>query len=188
MRIYYQSNHDAPTVYVIFEADTLPDNVEVVEDVAKLTREGRLIGYNLFHLDLGRPFGMIPAPTKELDIINERLTKSGFEPISKPESSGYVIREIKTKEEHPLDERSSILTLDDGSSTVTRYPNVEPGKCIVVVTDGTMKFDGTTFNKKVVKNIPIDVEVCSPSDLRLSDDFKSAYLIVDKAPGEDFFA
>jgi len=97
---------------------------------------------------------------------------------------------VKTIEEHPLDERSSILTLDLGDhelQTVTRYHNFEVGSALVVAIDGCIKFDGTLFEKKVVRNIAIDCEVCCEADLRIGEEYKAAFLPETHIAGSDFF-
>ena len=81
------------------------------------------------------------------------------------------------KEEHPLYERKSILTLDAGKrlSTVTGYQNVEVGDYIAILLPGP-RMDGTYFAPRVEKNIAIDCEVCSPKDLRLGGRRHRRYL------------
>lgn len=104
------------------------------------------------------------------------------------EPTNFVYAKVLSKEEHPLYERKSILTLDDGKrlSTVTGYQNVEVGDYIAILLPGP-RIDGTYFAPRVEKNIAIDCEVCSEKDLRLGDDGTKAYIGKDKEAGQPVF-
>lgn len=104
------------------------------------------------------------------------------------EPTNFVYAKLLSKEEHPLYERKSILTLDAGKrlSTVTGYQNVEVGDYIAVLLPGP-RMDGTYFAPRVEKNIAIDCEVCSEKDLRLGEDITKAYIGKDKEAGQPVF-
>ena len=191
MRLFYQNSQEGKTLYVVFVPNDIPDKVTKVGNVVKLEKGGALVGYNLFNIELDETMGMVVNPKEaSLAKVNEELSKAGFAPLDAPKDSLYHVVKVVKKEEHPLDERSSILTLDDGGktlSTVTRYQNISEGDKIVVALDLCQKFDGTLFNKKVVRNIPIEAEVCSPADLRLGEESRAAYIENNLQEGQDFF-
>ncbi len=193
-RLFYNHENVGDVLFIVIDPERYPDHVKKVGEVTALYQGEDLVGINLF--DFGKTAkikasGMIVAPEDILvDVINDKLVNAGLEKLPYCHETGYVVAEVVGKEEHPLDERSNILTLkikEKTLSTVSRYQNIEIGSRIVVVTDGVMRFDGTAFHTKVVKNIPIDCEVCCEKDLRIGEEFKAAFLVADKEPGADFF-
>ena len=130
------------------------------------------------------------------DGLNVRLSSKDEEVLKgylgahyeSPEPTNFVYAKVVSKEEHPLYERKSILTLDAGRrlSTVTGYQNVEVGDLIAILLPGP-RMDGTYFAPRVEKNIAIDCEVCSPKDLRQGDDGTKAYIGNDEEAGKPVF-
>lgn len=193
-RLFYNHENVGDVLFVVLDAHAYPDKSESKGDVTALYKDGKLIGVNLFNFTKTvklKVQGMIVTPDDKLiDVINALLSAANVPALPYCRDSGYKIAVVKNIEEHPLDERSSILTLDLGDKelcTVTRYQNVEIGKPIVVAIDGCVKFDGTLFEKKVVRNIPIDCEVCCAADLRLGEEFKAAFIPETNIAGSDFF-
>ena len=194
-RIYYSKNLNDDTLFVVIHADMTPDRVEKKEDVVALYAGDELIGINLLnaskYIDID-PKGMIAKEEQGLlDKLNACFVPAGLPALEKNEASGYAVAKILKLEEHPLDEKKQIVTLSLGGKTLettTRYQNIEEGALVVVALDGCYKFDGTCFKAGIIRNIHQDCELCSPSDLRLGEDYKTAYLPLDKKEGEDFFA
>lgn len=193
-RLFYNRESVGDVLFVVIDPLSYPDRQVRKDEVVALYKGDKLVGINLF--DFGKTAkikasGMIIDPEDVLiDVINAKLENAGVEKLSYTRDSLYKVAEVVAKEEHPLDERSNILTLSLGQSqltTVSRYPNIEVGSHIVVAIDGCVKFDGTPFTKKVVKNIPIECEVCCEKDLRIGEEFKAAVLVPELEAGSDFF-
>ena len=193
-RLFYNHESVGDVLFVVLCPDRYPDRVENKGEVVALYQGDDLVGINLF--DFGKTCkikasGMIVAPEDILiDIINDKLVNAGLEKLPYCRDTGFTVGEITNLEEHPLDEHSHIVTLkvkEKTLTTVSRYQNLEIGSKIVVVTDGAMKFDGTQFKAKVVKNIPIECEVCCEKDLHIGDEFKLAFIPEGKEAGQDFF-
>lgn len=193
-RLFYNHENVGDVLFVVIDPERSPDRVETKGEVTALYQGEELVGINLF--DFGKTAkikasGMIVAPEDILiDVINDKLVNAGLSKLPYCHESGFKVATIAKLEEHPLDERSHIVTLkikDQTLSTVSRYSNLEEGMKIVVVLDGVMKFDGTAFRKKVVKNIPIECEVCCEKDLRIGEEFKAAFIPEGKEEGDDFF-
>ncbi len=194
-RFFYNPENVGDVLFVVFDPETIPNKVDEHEGLTALYRDGTLVGVNIFGVkeEFGlREKGMIvKIPETLLAKVNEKFSKNGIKPLEINENSGYLVAEVTKLEEHPLDERSNIVTLDIAGkelTTVSRYANLRPGLRIVVAIDGCIKFDGTAFHKKVVRNIPIECEVCSPFDLRVGEEGKAAFEVADKPSGTDFFA
>ena len=193
-RLFYNHENVGDVLFVVIEPQSYPDRSVTKGEVTALYKGDALVGINLF--DFGKTAkikatGMIIAPEDILiDVINAKLENAGLEKLPYTRATGYRVAEVTEMEEHPLDERSNILTLQVGEeklTTVSRYQNIAVGSHIVVVTDNVIKFDGTTFNKKVVKNIPIEAEVCSAADLKVGEESKEAYLVPQLPSGADFY-
>ena len=194
-RFFYNPDNVGDVLFVVVDPEAIPNKVVERDGLTALYRDDVLVGANLF--GVGEAFGLtekgmiVKIDEKLFCNVNEQFSKNGLEPLAKNVDSGYLVARVTKLEEHPLDERCNIVTLDLGGkelTTVSRYANLEEGMRIVVAIDGCIKFDGTAFHKKIVRNIPIECEVCSPFDLRLNEEGKSAFVVTDKAPGEDFFA
>ena len=192
-RLFYNRENVGDVLFIVLDALAYPDASKTNGEVTALYKGDELIGINLFNFSKTvkiKAHGMIVTPEDVLiDVINSKLQNAGLPMLPYTRESGFVVAEVNNIEEHPLDERSNILTLKVGEktlSTVTRYQNISIGSHIVVVCDGAIKFDGVLFQKKIVKNIPIECEVCCEADLRIGEEFKSAFL-VDLPSGTDFF-
>ena len=194
-RFFYNPDNVGDVLFVVVDPEAIPNKVVEHDGLTALYRDDVLVGANLF--GVGEAFGLmekgmiVKIDENVICNVNELFSKNGLAPLEKNVDSGYLVAEVTKLEEHPLDERCNIVTLNLGGkelTTVSRYANLEVGLRIVVAIDGCIKFDGTAFHKKIVRNIPIECEVCSPFDLRLSEEGKSAFVVTDKAPGEDFFA
>ena len=193
-RLFYNHESVGDVLFVVIDALSYPDETKTVGDVTALYKEGKLIGVNLFRFGKTvkiKANGMIVAPENVLiDVINDKLAEAGVEKLPYAKESGYVIAKVENAEEHPLDEHARILTLNIGTKTITtvsRYQNFGIGDYIVVAVDGCIKFDGTVFASRVVKNIPIEAEVCSSADLHIGEESKAAFLPEEKTAGADFF-
>ncbi len=194
-RLYYNYKTNGDILFLVIDPLAYPDEVKEKDDVVCLYSKGELIGINF--LSIGKKVkihaeGMIVNPLDEvIDILNNVLKNASFD-IVLPyvRNSFYKIARIEKKEEHPLNERMSILTLNLGDktlSTVTRYQNVNEGDKVLVALDNCLRYDGSIFKARVERNIPIECELCSEKDVRLGEESKAA-LIIDKGnPGEDFF-
>ena len=97
--------------------------------------------------------------------------------------------EVTKIEEHPLNAKLDIVSLkglDKEYSTVTRYKNIKVGDHVVATLDGASRLNCSLFVSRIERNIPIDVELNSPLDLGLGDDYKNAY--ISQLPiGSDIF-
>ena len=194
-RFFHNPDNVGDVLFLVIEPETIPNRVEEHEGVTLLYHDKRLIGANFFglpsELNLSEKGMIVKIPENVFFNVNQRLEKVGIHPLEKADSSGYIVAKVTKLEEHPLDERCNIVTLDLGGkelTTVSRYANLKEGLLVVVAIDGCIKFDGTAFHKKIVRNIPIECEVCSPFDLRLSEEGKAAFEVAGLEAGNDFFA
>ena len=193
-RLFYNHENVGDVLFIVIDPLAYPDRTVRQGEVAALYKGDELVGINLFGFGKTakiKAAGMIVAPEDVLiDVINAKLENAGLAKLPYTRKTGYTVAEVTAMEEHPLDERCNIVTLTDGEktlSTVSRYQNISVGSRVVTVGDGVMKFDGTVFQKKVVKNIPIECELCSAADLKIGEEFKEAFLVDELPAGADFF-
>ena len=193
--VFYNSSLDEAFLADSSLSLTKPKEIKDLGDGLFALLDGdKAIGFNLKHpkehgLELSD--GLNPVLKGDNKATLEKLLLSkGYAGLGYGESSHFLVAKITKEEEHPVFESSRILTLSIGGktlSTVTRYANCHVGDKIVVKTEG-YRFDGTVFEARVEKNIPIECEVCSPLELRLSEEGKKAHIEYSKEEGEDFFA
>lgn len=195
-RLFYDYPVSGDVLYVVMEPESYPDEVVKKGNSAYLYKEKKLIGLNLF--DISKivkihASGLLVTPDDKLiDIVNSILSQTGGPRLDYCRESGYRVLAVSSLEEHPLDEKKSLVKLKAGDSlidTVTGYQNIKVGDLVVAVLDGTIKFDGTLFKASNVRNIPQEAEIMSEKDLHLGEDNSKAYL-ADPAvysSGDDFF-
>jgi len=193
-KLFYNLKVSGDVLYVIFEQETKPNKVVTNGNVTALYFDDRLIGINIFKISdviKLKTTGLIITPDNALiDVINNLLKDAGVATLDYVTDTGYSVMKITKLEEHPIDEKAHIVSLTCGGiyyETVSRYPNLKEGMLVVAVKDGTIKFDGTTFHKKVVKNINCDVELCCGKELKISEEYKEAFVPEGYADGDDFF-
>lgn len=189
--IYSYIHNNSKVVSLVIDNDAIPQKVISEDGVSYLERGNKLIGVNFFDKDLSiSNSGLERFPSNELvDEINSYLTKKGYPCISYCSTSGFVVMEVTKIEEHPINPKQDIVTLKDLNkeySSVTRYKNIKEGDHVVVITNGASRLNCSIFTSRVEKNIPIDVELCSPLDLGVNEEFKQAY-VTNLDIGSDFF-
>lgn len=193
-RFYYNRKTAGDVLYCVLDASSYPDSTKKIGDVVALYHGKERVGINFLNISKTikiKAEGMIPTAGSEfLSPINYMLENAGEEPLPEQSSTYYAIAEVSGIEEHPLDEKKSIVHLSLGEKsldTVTRYANLKQGSKTVVALDGCLRIDGTPFLAHSEKNIPVDCEICSEKDLGLGEESKQAFLVEEGKPGEDFF-
>ena len=191
---FYQHETGGDVLFLVIEPAIYPDKTVKKGDVVALYAQEKLVGVNFLNWSekvKTKVSGLIVAPNDAfIDVVNAELANAGLPKVDYVRSSGYKVGTVLSSEEHPLDERARIIEVSLGDkkvATVTRYQNATVGTKIVVVVDGTIKFNGTKFASSLVKNIPVEAEVCSASDLKVGDDYKSAFVPSGYEDGADFF-
>ena len=193
-RFYYNHSTGGDVLYCVINPSAYPDSSKKEGDVVALYHGDERIGINFLNISKTMKIkanGMIPVVNEAmLEVINHMLVNVGEDSLPPCLSSGYLIAEVASLEEHPLDEKKRIVHLHAGDKsldTVTRYSNVGVASRVVVALDHCLKADGTEFLAHSERNIPIDCEICSEKDLRLGEENKLAFL-AEGNPGDDFFA
>lgn len=189
-RFYKQVSAGKDVVFLLL-ADDSPDEVVAHDDVALLYNNKRLIGANFFgkEASLLSSYGMHPTISDlALSGFNAALEKHGATPLSPLASSGFIVGEVTEVEEHPLDEKKSILKiscLEKVHETVARAGN-KVGDKVVVAMDSSFLADGSLFLSHVDHNLKVDVLLVGSEDLGLSEeDFEN--LLSEKQSGDDLF-
>lgn len=190
-RFYKQRSAEKDVVYLLV-ADLMPDEVANYDDVTLLYNNKRLIGANFFgkETSLFSSYGMQPVvPENVLASFNAILEKHEIAPLASSSSSGFKIGEVKEVEEHPLDERKSLLKIDaeEGVYETVSDKKAKIGEKVAIALNDTFLFDGTLFVSHIDHNLKIDVLLVEDSEIGISkEDFEN--LLTRKAPGEDLFA
>ncbi|MCR5079262.1 MAG: DUF4479 domain-containing protein [Bacilli bacterium] len=193
-RLYYNHKTNGDILFLVYEPESYPDRVEQRDDIVALYKEDRLIGVNFLHIGKImkiRADGMIVTPEdKMVEVLSSMMENAGLPSLPPCTDSGYVVAKVLKIEEHPLNEKLSILTLDIKEktlTTVTRYNNFKEGDHVVIAKDNCLRFDGSAFHARVERNIPIECELCSEKDLRLGEEDKKAIVANELSFGMDFF-
>jgi hypothetical protein len=192
-RLFYNPKISGDILFGLLDPEKKTERIESKGDLALLYAGAELVGFNLFNAKKVYPFpeeGAIFAPKEELvKALNGVLTAAGVTPLAVNEPSGYFVAEISAMEEHPLDEKAHILTLDLGNKTLTTvswYPELSLGDQVVIAVEGTILIDGSVFHSFVSRNIPNEASLMSAKELRLTGE-AGAYKVKGLVKGSDFF-
>ena len=178
--LFHSPSTGGDVLYVAYPSSSPVTNSVQKGDVVAIYAGNEIVGINVFrassHFALEGE-GLIPFPSQAIqETLNALLAEASLPALTFP-SSGYRVYEVKKVEEHPLDEKKSILTLSDGNKeavTSTRY-TLAPGDRVVALQGGYARRNGTFFTSSVIRNIPQDVEICSEADLGLGEASEAAY-------------
>ena len=191
-RFFYSYKTAGDILFLLIDPESPVTKCEPHGDVIALWNEDRLVGVNFMHIGKTMKIhaaGMIAIPEKSmLDCVNHLLANAGLPTLEMPNSSGYRVLEVKGIEEHPLDEKASIVTLTDGEktySTVSRDLTLKAGEKVVAITDRTIAYDGSVFHRHIAKNIAIDVELCNAEELRIGE--AKGIFRAEEPLGSDFY-
>lgn len=194
-RLFYNLPLLGDVLFIEIVPELEATKTEKKGNVVALYHEDTLIGYNIFNIHeliKLKADGVLFSPDDKLiDVINLILKRQGYETLPYTRDSGYKVAEVVNLEEHPLDEKKTIVTLKLKEKTIltdTRYQNLQIGCKVVIALEGTILADGSIFHESVVRNIPHQADICSGKDLRLNEDGKSAFLPDQgEKEGDDFF-
>lgn len=193
-RFFYNHEATGDVLFLVIEPNKKADNIVTKGNVTALYSEGKLIGVNFF--EIGKTMkihanGMIPVPEKPmLDCINSLLSNASLPTLEPLESSGYRVMEVTLLEEHPIDAKAVIVTLTDGVNTyhsVYHDPTLKEGDKVVVALEGSIAYDGSLIEKKIEKNLPIEVRLCTEKELKISENDGPAFKANEEKVGSDFF-
>jgi tRNA-binding EMAP/Myf-like protein len=193
-RLFYDYAVSGDVLFILLDPEKKVETAVTKENVTALYAGEELVGINIFAISQTVKLtakGMIVAPHRllvaALDVL---LATAGLPPLPLEEASGYQVAKIVALEEHPLDEKAHLVTLQSGKetfSTVSWYPNLAVGASVVVATEGTIGYDGSVFHKSISRNLPIDCAICSAMGLRIESAAEGAFLAEGYRDGEDFF-
>ena len=196
-RLFYNRSVSGDVLFVLLDPMKKATKTERRDEVEAIYHEDEVIGYNIFDFSKTvrlNSHGAIFLPDDKLvDAVNSILSRTRFSLLPYPSSSGFRVMKILSLEEHPLNEKASIVLLlgEEGRTyaTVSVANNLKVGSLYVAAMDKTILADGTMFVSHTEKNLPIDVLLMSPHQLKIGEDDLSVF-----SPdggyqvGDDFFA
>ncbi len=197
-RLFYNHQISKDVLFVLIDPTKTVTSTKRNEEVVALYHDEEIVGYNIF--DISKTVrivskGIIFCPdSKMIDAINSVLSRTGFPLLPYLSDSGYQVMRIVSVEEHPLDEKASIISLigkdEKKYETVAKAKNIAIGSLCVAALSGSILSDGTLFVSKTEKNLPIDVLPMSPKMLKIGEEKDILFLPSeeDYAVGDDFFA
>lgn len=193
-RFFYDYASGGDVLFILIDPEKKVDRVLTKGNVSALYAGETLVGINVFEVSKTVKItakGMIAAPEKLLvDAVNALLCHAGLSPLPFLEDSGFKVAKIAALEEHPLEEKAHLVTLECGNktlATVSWYSNLAVGLEVVVATDGAIGYDGSVFHRSLVRGIPVECALCSSTELRLEGPSSMAFVVTGYASGEDFF-
>ena len=193
-RLFYDHRTMGDILILVYEPGLVPDKVIQGREAAFLYRGDALIGVNFLNVSRIirlRAHGMIATPGEELlHVVNALLEERGVAPLPPTVDTGFHVLSVKKVEEHPLDERLSILTLFDGKKEIPTVSGLSPfqeGDRLVAALPGTILRDGTLFESAKDHGIPVEAKVLSPRDLALGEEDGTPFHPEGYEDGEDFY-
>jgi tRNA-binding EMAP/Myf-like protein len=193
-RFFYNHEVSGDILFILINPDKAVTRHLSSHNVTALYAGDELVGINIFNISNCikiHSSGMICSPNKEfVGAVNAILEGEKIPPLPSLANSGYLVGKITKLEEHPIDEKAQIVTISLGDkevTTVSHYKNLALNELIVVETDGCITYNGSVFHKFVSRNIPNEVSICSPRELKMEDDGAGALLVTNMKEGSDFF-
>ncbi len=193
-RLFYNHEVTGDVLFLLLKPELIPNKVIEKENAALLYLNDELIGVNFFHVSrIIRLYshGMIATPGEELlTIVNSLLKEVGLPALPPTLDSGYHVFRLMKREEHPLSDQLSILTLKDKEreySTVTSLKELKEGAYVVAATANCILRDGSLFTPHEDHHIPVDLYLCSPYALRLGERKDIPFYPEGYEEGEDFY-
>ncbi len=193
-RFYY--NHEIPgdVLFVLFHPEKKVTSSTRNGDIVILLSNDERVGMNIFNISsyvsIPHDGAFFRDDGEILSAVNSLLSSFSLPLISPNDNSGFFVATITALEEHPLDEKASIVSLllkEKKLGTVTRYANLKIGDKVVVEVNGCLDYEGSLFEAHLEKNIPVDVHICNAQELQIEKGkIREAYL-VDLPSGIDFF-
>lgn len=186
-RLFY--NHSAlkgVLVIVINPEAQVASSKEKGNVVAVYDKDKNLIGINIFHIDdvmKIKANGVIFVPSEKLlEIINNILTKEGFDPLPPVLDSGYRVAKVSKKNLQSI----TLRCAEEEYETQSDLKGIKEGSVVVIAVDGTILHNGSLFHKKP-KN---EARIMSAPELHIEGKEDEAFLLNEEPtfiPGEDFF-
>ncbi len=194
-RFYY--NHEMPgdVLFVVFDPEKKITSSRKNGDIVTLFSNDERVGINIFNISsyvsIPHDGAFLQQDNEILNAVNSLLSSSSLPMVPPNTNSGFFVATVTALEEHPLDEKASIVSLSMGEknvSTVTRYSNLKVGDKVVVETDGCLDYEGSIFHSHQEKNIPFDVRIANAQELQFVTGENDKAYLTDKPSGTDFFA
>lgn len=146
------------------------NNIVQVKD-----EKGKIVGYNFFKvsdfLDYDKlPNGQVKPEQKLLDILNDQLTKAGFDDKLELGKPTLVYGFVKTCEPHPDSDHLHVTTInvgDDEYQIVCGAPNIQQGQKVVVALPGTLMPNGQQIWPGELRGVKSSGMICSARELGL---------------------
>ncbi len=165
------------TLIVIVGPDDGLSQYTVKSDVTRIEDEnGKVIGYNFFHVD--RLFddgkwlsGQVELTRTQIAALNQKLESVGFEADLTVSQPTIVYGEVKTCVPHPDSDHLKITTVDVGESTLQQIvcgaPNIAQGQHVVVALPGTLMPNGSQIWPGSLRGVDSNGMICSARELGL---------------------
>ncbi|WP_433743782.1 YtpR family tRNA-binding protein [Falsibacillus pallidus] len=180
MNVFYNKEGIGDTLIIVLgDAEREVHSFERKGDAVKIinSESKELIGFNLFnasqYLELNES-GSVEMNEEKLAVINEALSKNGFEDQLEADfSPKFVVGYVQSKEKHPNADKLNICKVDVGSGEVLQIvcgaPNVDEGQKVVVAKVGAVMPSGMIIKDAELRGVPSSGMICSARELALPD-------------------
>lgn len=197
MEVFYNPNGIGDVLIIpIKDGNRYRITYENFGDVTKITEDGEVVGYNLFHasnyVDLNNT-GAIKLTEELLSDIETAFKTNGLD--EKPDvdlSPKFVVGLVLKKEKHKNADKLSVCQVDVGEETlqiVCGAPNVAEGQKVVVAKPGAVMPSGLKIKPTELRGVPSNGMICSQKELGLPNapKEKGIYVLDDSySAGEEF--
>lgn len=167
-------------------------------DVTKITENGHVLGYNIFHASSYLDFdhleaGAIKLTEQLVTDIEKAFAKNDLnERLDVDLSPKFVVGHVLEKEKHSNADKLSVCQVDVGKETlqiVCGAPNVSAGQKVVVAKPGAIMPSGLKIKPTELRGVPSNGMICSQKELGLpiTQKEKGIYVLDDSFTiGEEF--
>lgn len=197
MDVFYNPNGIGDVLMIpLKEGNRYERTYERIGDVAKISANEQVAGYNLFnassYITLNET-GAITLTEELLESIEKAFSENGVEEkLDVDLSPKFVVGHVLEKEAHSNADKLSVCQVDVGSETlqiVCGAPNVDQGQKVVVAKPGAIMPSGLRIQSTQLRGTPSNGMICSQKELGLPNapEEKGIYVLEDTyTTGEAF--
>jgi tRNA-binding protein len=158
-------------VVLILDAPTKLFSVETIKATTRIYSENKTLGYNFHETILGDP-GILDLESRDLDVLNEKISRSGFKDIIELDRTPrFVVAYVSGVEDLEGSDHLKKVNLKVGEDkfiqVISGSPNMQPDIYVVAVLPGAVMPNGQVIYPSEFKGVKSEGMIASGRELHI---------------------